>query len=168
MSNHQIFVLILFILFIFFLRTDIEYYTNNLNITNQYDKFIDNSPQKPQIYLDFLSDLNQNMKSKAPITGAFRGSCDDKVNQQFQNQALYESYSKLNKDNLSEKFKRDPCIAYANYLCEFTDPALYLSENQYFPPRWLTKTYKDQRMPYYTNISCFNSNYNCCKQSKLS
>lgn len=121
---------------------------------------------KPQKYLTFLSNAHEGVKKRAPISKAFRGSCDDKVNESYQKESLKDAYTAIDETGkLKDTFKRDPCVAYANDICEFIDPMLYLSENIYSPPRWLVKTYDTHSLPSHTNISCFNSNYTCCKSS---
>lgn len=135
-----------------------------------YDVYLLTEREKAELgeqrYLTFLTDVNNSWKSKVPKTGPFRGSCDDKVNERIQNEALKEAYTKLDSLSLSQQFSRDPCIAYANYLCEFTDPNMYIV-NSLFPPRWLVKTYSSQALPKQTYLSCFNQNYDCCKSSGL-
>lgn len=122
---------------------------------------------KPQRYLTFLSNVNDSLKSQMPKTAAFRGSCDDKVNERVQNESLKDAYTKLDTDGvLKAQFSRDPCIAYAHHLCQFTDPSLYLTETKTMAPRWLVNTYKNQELPTHVSLNCFNSNYNCCKRSQ--
>lgn len=115
---------------------------------------------KEQRYLSFLSNVNENFKSKAPKIGAFRGSCDDKINTQIQLKALHQEYSRIHGGNNGG----DPCVSAAHYLCEFTHPNMYLSETQ-MAPKWLMKSLKNQPPPTHINLSCFASNYDCCKQS---
>jgi hypothetical protein len=136
---------VILIIFVFFAFTNTTEHLENL---------------KEQRYLTFLSNLNENFKSKAPKTGPFRGSCDDKINNAIQLKALHEEYSRLPKTNSHQ----DSCLAAANHLCEFTHPYMYLSETQ-MPPKWLMKSLKNLPLPTHVNLSCFASNYNCCKQS---
>lgn len=173
------YIIVLFIFLLFVLLIKREHFTqlDNLDIYENYDSLYNKNKYdkydmsiitklKPQKYLTFLDDVNRSMKSKAPITGAFRGSCDDKVNQKFQKESLKEAYMKIEeRDHVSDNFKRDPCIAYANELCEFIDPMLYLSESTYSAPRWLIKTYDTHSLPPHTELNCFNTNYTCCKSS---
>uniref|UniRef100_A0A6C0H770 Uncharacterized protein n=1 Tax=viral metagenome TaxID=1070528 RepID=A0A6C0H770_9ZZZZ len=122
---------------------------------------------KPQRYLTFLSDVNDSLKSQMPRTGAYRGSCDDKLNERIQNEALTDAYTKLDGGGiLKAQFARDPCFIYANHLCELTDPSLYLVESKIMAPRWLVNTYKNQALPTHVSLNCFNSNYDCCKRSQ--
>jgi len=140
-----------------------EQYLNDYNIY-KLDNF---TSLKPQRYLTFLSDVNDSLKSKMPKTGSFRGSCDDKVNERIQNEALQDAYTKLDGGGvLKAQFSRDPCVIYASHLCEFTDPSLYLTESKTMAPRWLVNTYKDQALPTHVSLNCFNSNYDCCKRSQ--
>jgi hypothetical protein len=125
---------------------------------------------KDQRYLSFLSNVNENFKSKAPKTGAFRGSCDDRINTQIQLKALHEEYSRIQGTEHSRihggNNGGDPCVSVANYLCEFTHPNMYLSETQ-MAPKWLMKSLKDVSPPTHINLSCFATNYDCCKNATL-
>lgn len=153
----------------------VKYDTNKLDLYKEHDTaykldtYKDNQNSlklKPQKYLTFLSNANEGMKKRAPLTGSFRGSCNDKVNEQYQKESLRDAYGKIDESGLlKDTFKRDPCVAYANDICEFIDPRLYLSENIYSPPHWLVKTYNTHSLPTHTDISCFNSNYTCCHSS---
>jgi len=118
---------------------------------------------KEQCYLTFLDNLNDNFKSKSPKTGPFRGSCDDKINTLLQLTALDEEYSNLHKK--TNEFESDPCVAVSNYLCTFTHPNMFLSETS-MPPKWLMSSLKNIPPPTHTNLQCFATNYNCCKQSQ--
>ena len=127
---------------------------------------------KEQRYLSFLDNVNENFKSKSPKTGPFRGSCDDKINTMVQLKALNEEYSRSaqtlgtaqNIGTPQSGSHQDPCVSVSQYLCEFTHPNMYLSETQ-MAPKWLMKSLKNKPPPTHINLSCFATNYDCCKQS---
>lgn len=118
---------------------------------------------KEQRYLSFLGNVNENFKSKSPKTGPFRGSCDDKINTMIQLKALNEEYSRILSKSAAHQ---DPCVAVSQYLCEFTHPNMYLSETQ-MAPKWLVKSLKNKPPPTHINLSCFATNYDCCKNATL-
>lgn len=118
---------------------------------------------KGQRYLSFLDDLNTDFKGRLPKTGPFRGTCDDKLNKAIEKLSLKAVFDKnIDERGLRADFKRDPCVAISNYLCEFTDPNMYLTESQ-MPPRWLMKSLKDAPLPMHVDIACYNKTYNCCR-----
>ncbi len=159
--------IIIFIWFVFYVPYGVDEFTQNLNRDPlHYKELLIPTTTKQQRYLSFLSELNDNFKNKIPQTGPFRGTCNDKLNQVLQNESLKEVFNKqVKSNNLENEFKRDPCIAVSNHLCQFTDPKMYLSESQ-IPPRWLMKSLRDKPLPHHVDLSCFNRTYNCCKQSK--
>jgi hypothetical protein len=131
---------------------------------SQYKQLLIPTTTKKQRYLSFLDNLNVRFKSNLPKTGPYRGTCDDKLNQTLQNKSLNDVFnSEIKNNDLEESFRKDPCVAVSNYLCEFTDPNMYLSESQ-MPPRWIMKSLKDQPLPSHVDIHCFNRIYNCCRQ----
>lgn len=135
---------------------------DNFDPLSHYKELLIPATTKKQRYLSFLDDLNVNYKNKLPQTGPYRGTCDDKLNQVLQNKSLQEVFdNQINDNNLQDEFKRDPCIAVSSYLCQFTDPMMYLSESR-MPPRWAMRSLKDEPLPYHVDISCFNKTYNCC------
>jgi hypothetical protein len=155
-----------------YLKNNYQHFTNQDSISTypfseQYSGYLVDTNLKPQRYLKFLGDVNDSFRSKMPKQGPFRGSCDDKLNDKIQRLALKEAYTKLDGGGrLQAQFSRDPCVIYANYLCEFTDPGMYLVESKHMAPRWLVNTYNTQELPKQTSLSCFAVNYNCCKQAQ--
>lgn len=132
---------------------------------SHYRQLLIPTTTKKQRYMSFLDELNKNFKNKMPHTGIFRGTCDDKLNQALQNQSLNEVFkNQIQVNKLQDDFKRDPCTAVSNYLCQFTDPMMYLSES-HMPPRWMMNSLKDEPLPSQVDTSCFNRTYNCCRKS---
>lgn len=141
---------------------------DNFDPLAHYKQLLIPTTTREQRYLSFLNNLNTTFKSKMPQTGPFRGTCNDKINQEIQKQSLKEVFHNQLTDNkhlgIQDDFKRDPCIAVSSHLCQFTDPMMYLTESQ-MPPRWLMKSLKDQPLPAHVDMPCFNRTYNCCKNS---
>jgi hypothetical protein len=118
----------------------------------------DPSQLKPQRYINFLSTLNDMYISKTqhpmfPLRGAG-------VSKNTENEVIKAAYSTIPPQS---SFK-DECVEKANYLCEMTDPQMYLPETRY-PPRWELKSLKDIPLPKRTDLACYNSNYSCCKNA---
>lgn len=134
-----------------------------------------------QKYLQFLGNINDKFKSAMPKTGAFRGSCDDKINEQIQKGILEDVFNKQDIEfgkkqtdkpivYKKEKSKKNPiksydCVGVSNDLCETTNPYFYLSDSSHFPPPWTVSTYKNMDYPKNTNLNCFNKTFDCCKSS---
>jgi hypothetical protein len=160
-----VWIILAFLIFFTFFLVKKEDYANTALITKYDDLTVSQDGLKEQRYLHFLSDVNDSVKEQMPKTGVFRGSCDDKVNIDIQKKVLNRAYMKVIKDNgLIKDFQKDVCVSAANYLCEMTDPTLYLSQSR-MPPRWMMKSYRDVHLPKNTDLACFVSNYNCCKKS---
>lgn len=137
----------------------------------KYQKYAvpDKSKLGEQRYLRYLSDINDKFQQEIPKTGPFKGSCDDTINKLAENKALRYAHDKMFNDRSKfgdNIFERDPCVTLANYVCEFTDPNMYLSETANFPPRWTVKTLAKTPLPKHTNLNCFNSTLNCCRRSQ--
>lgn len=167
-------ILILFIIGIFvfvFLYQRKESFISNYN--DKYEKYKYDLPNKKQIYLNFLGNLYDNYKlkkSKIPNEDI----CNPAIQELLENETLKETYSKYsyspnnnfsNENIVIPNVHQDKCISIANYLCDTTDPSIYMSENPYFPARWLMNTYKNTPVPKMTNLNCFKTNYMCCKKS---
>lgn len=136
---------------------------SNEQFLTKYDKFQLSPSEKlnDQRYLSFLSDV-QSQLGNLYVQGD-SGKCSNK---QTSNAALRNAFEILEKNtSQSTNFSRDPCVAYSNYLCEFTDPDMYLTEGKNAPPRWIHPLYKDSKLPYYTFLNCYNATYNCCKSA---
>jgi hypothetical protein len=112
-----------------------------------------------QTYLNFLDTLLQEYKHLAPTTGPFMGSCDDKVNEKAQMQALYNVFKHSSTTKTDTK---QHCASIASKLCSFTNPSFHMAEKVDTPPRWLLPSLKDTPLPQHTNMSCFNTNFDCC------
>lgn len=122
-----------------------------------------------QRYLSYLSDVNDAFQEAIPRTGPFKGTCDDTINKIAENKALKSAYDKMMSDKTKfngELFEKDHCVTLANWVCEFTDPNMYLSESLYFPPRWIVPTLAKMKLPKSTSLSCFNTNLNCCRRAQ--
>ena len=63
------------------------------------------------------------------------------------------------------KSKNKDCLYKSNHLCELTNPMLYLSENKYFPPRWIFKPYSNVPLPKHIDLKCWNNMFNCCNKN---
>ena len=137
------------------------------------------SPVDPrrQKYLQFLSTLNDKFKESMPKTGAYRGTCDDNLNEMIKNQVISDSFHELDKQESPDRrpYKREvsrtdknntlDCVGMSNELCETTNPYFYLIDSKSFPPPWTLTSYKDVDYPKHTNLTCFNKNFSCCKGS---
>jgi hypothetical protein len=151
---------------------------NKYNITEQFESTsllqdLDITPMKDtlgeQRYLSYLSDVNDAFQQAIPKTGPFKGTCNDTINKIAENKALKSAYDKMMSDKTKfngELFEKDHCVTLANWVCEFTDPNMYLSESLYFPPRWIVPTLAKMKLPKTTSLSCFNTNLNCCRRAQ--
>ena len=126
-------------------------------LIDPYNRYTIDDPTKlhPQRYLDFLSTMNDIYVSKVPSSNTFRGSG---LTNGLENEILKDVYNNVIIDSKPHK---DTCLS---TLCEMTDPLMYLPQRSY-PPKWLIKSLRDIPPPKYTNMSCFASNYACCKSS---
>jgi len=161
-----------------FSSVNVNFNEANDNILVNIDDFLltQQTKLKEQRLLDFFDTINLQTKERIaaslPKTASkFNGYCKNMrhVNQSIQNDITKNAYDSLLKSHpdLKNNFKQDPCVAAANYICEFTDPLLYLSQTR-MPPRWLIKTLRDVDPPKNTYITCYNSIYDCCKRKKQS
>lgn len=119
--------------------------------------------------------------------------CDDKIKIQIQKSSLQDAFNKINVNELMKKYNLDTtgttgtthikdytkdyeldkfikpvnkdCLYKSNHLCELTNPMLYLSENKYFPPRWIFKPYKNTNLPKHIDLKCWNNMFNCCNKN---
>lgn len=159
----------------------------NYDKHDKYDKQIIKYPVKEDVYMKFLGDLNEsydkylkevNKDSNSPIKQ--KALCDDRIRIKVQTQALKDAYSRvpekdIDKDselfdkNIPPQLKLDfdiknnrTCSNKASHLCDLTNPMLYMSQNTYFPPRWIFKPYKDVPLPKHTDLKCWNNMLNCC------
>lgn len=164
-------VVVIVIVLFFFYKSKENFINNYDKYNNKYDKYKDNISNKKQIYLNFLGNLYDNYKikkSKLPTEEI----CNPAIQELLENETLKDTYSKYSTNNDSNQetivvpnVHQDKCISIANYLCDTTDPSIYMSENPYFAPRWLVNTYKNMPAPNMTNLNCFKTNYMCCKKS---
>jgi hypothetical protein len=179
-----IIVSLVFILFYFFNLNSKETFVNS-NYKNQRLPY----KVKEDVYMKFLGDLNDafniyvkeaNKDSKSPIPQ--RVLCNDIIRKQVQTKALINAFKKvpekdINKDSqlFDNSIPKDSKIRFivndnrtcgnkASHLCELTNPMLYLSQNTYFPPRWIGP-YKDTPLPKHTDLKCWNNMLNCCKNN---
>jgi hypothetical protein len=118
----------------------------------------DTSHLHPQRNLHFLSTINDAYISKVSSSNTFRGSG---LTKNLEKQILKDAYNGVTLESPPHK---DTCLSKSISLCEMTDPLMYIPQRSY-PPKWLIKSLKDAPPPNYTNMSCFASNYACCKSS---
>lgn len=159
-----------------------EGFNNDIELL-KYDKYkIDKLDLKKQRFLMYLDNINNEYKERMPKTDSvFQGTCDDKLNEKIQKETLKSVYSKMKPEEDYKKYKLESsskdvnggvtqgnsldCVGISSYLCEYTNPYLYLSESKYFPPQWLVKTYKDIPLPKNVDLNCYNKTNDCCKWS---
>jgi hypothetical protein len=159
-----------------------DFTLNDIKYKEQKIKY----PIKEDLYMNFLEDLNDSFKKnidkintnkKSPIKQI--SLCDNKVKIEIQRKALNQAFSKIPSDSKeifnSPVFDKSPseldfidnsknkCLYKANHISEYTNPMFYLSQNIYFPPRWIFKPYKNIPLPKHTNLKQWTSMYNCCK-----
>lgn len=140
-----------------------EQFSNNYYLSK---KLQNNIPNRP--IMEFLGDLKKNYDEDLYSRAQDYGSgfhkqkllCNYKIRKDIENKAVDKSFSKLNEPNYNN------CIDKATYLCEFTKPEMYLSDNKYFQPRWTFKPYKDQAIPKATDLNCWNRIHDCCYKNK--
>ena len=151
-----ILALIYFIYFRFTIETFITdtFITENYNYDNYHKYLINTSKLSQKKQLLFLDKINNLMKKS-------RNEDLDKM-QTFD---LENSYNELKNSN--DKFKKDSCVSISSELCEFTNPYFYLPETTNVPPPYLLKTFKDLTLPKDVDLNCFNTMFNCCKNSKI-
>ena len=173
MNNSYLILFIIIIIIIILRYTYKEGFQNDKY--DKYDKYkIEKLDLKKQRYLMYLDKLNDEYIEKMPKTDSvFKGTCDNKLNEKIQKEALKSVYSKID-DKDYKKYKLETegtqgntldCVGISSYLCEYTNPYLYLSESKYFPPQWLVKTYKDISLPTNVDLNCYNKTNDCCKWS---
>jgi hypothetical protein len=110
---------------------------------------------KRQKHLDLLGNIKDRLDQLN-----VKGSCDNKINAQVENQALNNVFTNLQKEK--DKTNAIDCVAMASDICEFTNPYFYLSQSLYFPPPWTVNSFKNIEYQKNVNLSCFNKNYDCC------
>lgn len=188
-----IIILIVFVsLYIFSKNSETFVNTNVINPNISYNEYKQlqkiKHPLKDDYYMNFLGDLNDsynkylkeaNKDSNSPIKQ--KALCDDRIRIKVQKDALNEAFQKVPEKNIdkdSQLFDKEipdsskidfpiienrVCGNKASHLCELTNPMLYMSQNPYFPPRWIFKPYKDAPLPKHTDLKCWNNMLNCCK-----
>lgn len=130
--------------------------------TTTYTRFSLGRPPKKHKYLEFLYDVTEDFKNKSPKTGAFRGSCDEKVNTKVQNTVMHAAYSKLhNNSNTEAATSRQRCQNAAVELCNYTHPYMHVNQTG-FAPRWLLKSLDNEPLPQQLDLACYASHYGCC------
>lgn len=165
--------------------------TNVINPNVSYNEYKQlrkiNYPVKDDFYMNFMGDLNDsynkylkevNKDSNSPIKQ--KALCDDRIRIKVQTNALKDAFkkvpqkdvdkeSKLFDQNIPESSKLDfkvnedrACSNKSEHLCERTNPMLYMSQNPYFPPRWIFKPYKNVPLPKHTDLKCWSNMNNCC------
>lgn len=152
--------------------------TKKLSDEESYDYMaIHSLDPNRQKYLRFLGRLNDKFKESMPITGSFRGTCDDNLNERIKKKVVSDVFFEFDQQvsNTRPKYKREvskkdksktlDCVGISSELCETTNPYFYLIDSPYFPPPWTLDTYKDIDYPKNTNLTCFNKNFDCCKSS---
>jgi len=136
---------------------------------------------KEDVYMNFLDNLKDSFKNyiteenyRTNFSIPQRVLCDDDLRKKIQKNALLDAFKtvpqkEIDKDSsLFDKNKgllyatSDNCGDKATYLCELTNPMLYMSQNPYFPPRWIGP-YKKVQLPKHTDLKCWNNMRNCCK-----
>lgn len=131
---------------------------------NVYDEFQLVKDSRNHVILNFYDKVLQNYKTLAPRTGPFLGSCDDKINEQYELDAVKNAFQNEQPD-VSHSPKEN-CSIVANRICTFTNPSFHMAERTYSPPRWILKSYQTTSLPQHVNINCFNSMYDCCIRSQ--
>lgn len=158
-------ILLLLLLLIFivglciFRYPKLEEHFQSLTPHDKYNAFTLDSPSQPKPILDFMEDVDTTYKNLAPSSGPFRGSCDDKVNQLFQNKAVRAAFSHVSKKPL----EKHDCPRLAASVCTFTDPALFLGDHQGVP--FDHACYKTHLPPSTVNLTCYNSLVTCCARA---
>lgn len=130
-------VIIVFILILFVNKGNKDTFLNNLDIYS--DKHITKQEYNQDNYMNFLSNINDNLKSE-------KGPC---------------SVS----NSLKKSFKGDNCLYKSIELSDVTNPMLYLSDSKNYPPRFLVKTLKNMPLPKNTDLKRFSNMFNCCKNN---
>ena len=186
-----IFIVFILIIITFFNNKENFTNTNVVNPNSTYNEYKQlrkiNYPIKDDYYMNFMGDLNDsfnkylkevNHNSKSPIKQ--RALCDDRIRIKVQTNALKDAFQKVPQkeiDKESELFDKNipkiskidfkvdenrTCSNKSSHLCERTNPMLYMSQNPYFPPRWIFKPYKNIPLPKHTDLKCWNNMNNCC------
>jgi hypothetical protein len=175
-------LVVLFVLYTFTQLTDKEKFINS-----DYKRQKLPYKVKEDVYMNFLSDLNDsfgkhlkelNKDSISPIPQ--KALCDDSIRKHIQSKTLVDAFTKVSEKNIDKDsilfdtnipqiskitFKVDDnkiCSNKASQLCDFIDPMLYISQNTNFPPKWIGP-YKNVPLPKHTNLKCWSNMVNCCK-----
>ena len=174
MMYFYLFLILALIYFIYFRFTIETFITENINgeLTPDSKYLIDTTQLSQKKQLLFLDKINNLMKkSKQNID---KGKCiDAQGTLPTQNPSvrqgidLKNSFNELEKNIVNDKFKKDSCISISSELCEYTNPYLYLPETINTPPAYLLKSFKDITLPKNVDLNCFNTFFNCCKNSKI-
>lgn len=177
----MIYVIFLILLFILFYVSNFISNTKETFINSKYQNqrlpYKDKVKLKEDVYMNFLGKLNDsfniylkeiNTNSTIPQTVL----CNDVIRKKVQTKALTDAFKTLNEKDTPELSKDSQitfvvndnrtCANKSSYLCEFTNPILYLNDNVNFPPRWIGP-YKNTPLPKHTNLNCWNDIFNCCK-----
>jgi hypothetical protein len=130
------------------------------NVTKYDGLMVANDEIKPgkQRYLTFLGDLLDTYNKKMLETPV----CNRRMLEKVRKDSLRTAYNASGVES---------CRKFAADVCEFTDPKMYIADNPRADnpravPRWLSKTLLSMDPPTNTNLNCYNTNYNCCKQLK--
>jgi len=176
-------VFVIVVLFYLYLYKNIEGFESIQSI--KYKNKLIEYPIKQDVYMNFLGDLNNSFKKNLdnvtinknlPIKQV--ALCDNKVKIKVERKALNDAFEKIPSDS-KEIFNspifgklpseleftdnsKNKCLYKANHISEYTNPMFYLSENIYFPPKWIGP-YKNTPLPKHTNLKQWSNMYNCCK-----
>lgn len=104
---------------------------------------------------DLYKRISEGLNEKIGELGSTNTSCTDKT-KFLDNKILKRAYGA----NASSD-----CVRIATQMCESTRPEMFKVEGHYFPPRHLSKTYKDAPLPTFTKLGCFDMHYGCCLQT---
>ena len=131
---------------------------------------------KNNLYSNFLVELKNDFDNE--IINKSKILCDKKVQLSVKNESLNKAfitvpnYKIINQNNeilddfgkLDDNITDDVCIYKAISLSEYVNPMFYLtSNNTYFPPRWLVKTYTDMELPKHVNLKNYDNMVSYCK-----
>jgi hypothetical protein len=168
-----------------FIQYENPYKQNILSYTpkkNDYMNFLGNVNDAYHKYLN-----KYKTTSSTPLPQTLL--CNDRIKLEIQKNALQDGFDKINVTNLLKKYditnnntekedsikdyeidtfiksKNKDCLYKSNHLCELTNPMLYLSENKYFPPRWIFKPYANVPLPKHIDLKCWNNMFNCCNKN---
>ena len=178
-SNSYLILLIICIIFTLYYNKE-EFNNDTLELDGKdielfkYDNYkIDKLDLKKQRFLMYLDKINNEYKKNIKMESDVRGTFDNKVAEKIQKRSLKSVYELKQQDEEYKKYNKYKeasnggvdCVGISSYLCEYTNPYLYLSESKYFPPQWVVKQYKDIDLPKTIDLNCYNKTNDCCRWS---